>query len=73
MEFTTDEKQAIIELAREAIAYYHETLAQECKTIAAAMAEFDAGPIVRVLSKLDPEILTKTRKYVEEYLQDYLN
>ena len=55
MDFTAEERRALIDLLRTSLAYYHETLRDEHETVAAALAAYEATPEVTVLAKLDPK------------------
>lgn len=68
-ELTLYEKAAIIELLKSDLAYYHETLAMDYKTVESAMAVFDVTHAVTALGKLAPDELAKIRKSVLEYLE----
>lgn len=71
--FTADEKLAILELLRADLAYYHENLVLDHKTVASAMAAYDVTHAVTAMTKLDPDGAAEIRKNVAEYVQEYLD
>jgi hypothetical protein len=71
--FEADELQAILDLVRCDLDFYWETLKDEHETVAAALAEYDASPIVRVYVKLDAEGAASHREGTKSELELYLD
>ncbi len=72
LELTHDESLVLIELIRNDLAFFHETLRDEHETVEAAMAVFDVTHAVVIYKKLDPEGHAALRKYCVEYIEEYL-
>lgn len=72
LELTHDERLALLDLIREDLSFFHESLRDGHKTVAAAMAEFDVTHTVVIYKKLDPEGYADLRKHYVEYIEEYL-
>lgn len=70
--FDKDELRAL-DVALEAnLEYWHETLRDDYKTVATAMAKWDNDPAVTALIKINPAKAAEMRAYAVTYLKEYL-
>ena len=73
VEFTAEEQKTLVDLLYENLAYYHETLVLDHKTVNSALAAYDTNPAVTALSKLDPKGSAELRKSINEQIEEYLD
>jgi hypothetical protein len=71
--FTAEEQKTLVNLLYENLAYYHETLVLDHKTVDGALAAYDTNPAVTALSKLDPKGSAELRKNIKEQIEEYLD
>jgi hypothetical protein len=73
VEFTAEEQKTLVDLLYDNLAYYHETLVLDHKTVGSALAAYDANPAVTALTKLDPKSAAQLRKNIKESIEEYLD